>query len=167
MAAKDVILTGILVFIFAIGFFVVFFMSNVVTTRMMGIAAINQSQAAVEALQGSQAVAQKMDYVVFGLFIGLVLAMIITSWYVGANPIFMFIYFLVIVLGVTFSTMLSNVWETITQSSIFGTTINYFPISNNLLTNLPLYTAVIGFLGLVVMFAKPYFSGGGGGNQTY
>lgn len=166
MAAKDVILTGILVFIFAMGFFVVFFVSNQVTTKMMGIAAINESQAAVDALQGSQAVSQKMDYVVFGVFIGLILALIITSWYIGANPIFMFIYFLVIVLGVTFSTVLSNVWETVTQSSIFGTTVNYFPLSNNILTNLPLYTAVIGFLGLVVMFAKPYFTGGGGG-QTY
>lgn len=164
-SAKDVILIGILVFVFAIGFFVVFNITNTVTTTMMSIPAINESAAAVEALQGSQRVSEKMDYVVFGLFIGLVLALLITGWFIGGNPIFMAIYFMVVVMAVVFSTVLSNVWETTTQSSIFGTTISYFPISNNLMTNLPLYSAVIGFLGLVVMFAKPYFAGGGG--QTY
>lgn len=161
-SARDVLLIGILVFAFAIGFFVVFNITMTVTNTMMSIPAINQSSAAVEALEGSQRVAGRMDYVIFGLFIGLVLALLISGWFIGGNPIFMAIYFIVVVIAVVFSTVLSNVWETTSQASIFGTTINSFPITNNLLTNLPIYIAVIGFLGMVVMFAKPYFAGGAG-----
>jgi len=158
MAAKDVILIGVIVFMFAISFFIVYSISNTVITTMLGISAINESEAAVEALQGSQAVTGRMDYVVFGVFIGLVLALIISGWFIAGNPIFMVIYFLVVVMGVVLSTVMSNVWETVSQASIFGTTVTAFPITNNLMMNLPLYLAVIGFLGIIVMFAKPYFS---------
>ena len=164
MAARDVVLIGVLVFMFSIGFFILYFISNTVVTSMMGISVINESEAAVEALEGAQAVTNRLDYVIFGLFIGLVLALIISGWFIGGNPIFMAIYFMIVVLGVVFSTVLSNVWETTSQASIFGTTVTHFPITNNLMANLPLYMAVIGFLGLVVMFAKPYFAGQGGGD---
>lgn len=159
-SARDVIFISVILFMFSIGFFVVYNISYTVTDSMIGISAINQSAAAVQALRGSQAVADRMDYVVFGLFIGLVLALIISGWFIGGNPIFMVIYFLVVVMGVVFSTVLSNTWETTTQSSIFGTTITHFPLTNNLMSNLPVYIAVIGFLGIVVMFAKPYVTGG-------
>lgn len=162
MAAKDVLLVGVLVFVFAIGFFVVYNITHTVTDTMMGISAINESEAAVEALEGSQAVSDRMDYVIFGLFIGLVLALIITGWFIGGNPIFMVIYFLVIVMGVVLSTVMSNVWETTSTASIFGSTVSAFPITNNLMSNLPMYLAIVGFLGIIVMFAKPYF-----GQQVY
>ena len=166
-SVRDVLLIGILIFVFGIGFFIIFFMSNTVITAMLSMPAINSSAATVAALQGSQNVTHQMDYVIFGLFIGLILALLISGWFIGANPIFMVIYFLVIVMAVIFGSMMSNVWETTTQSSIFGTTINSFPITNNLLTNLPIYIAIIGFLGMIVMFAKPYLSGGysGGGGE--
>lgn len=160
-SARDVIMIAVLVFVFAIGFFVIYYATKEVTTAMLSIPAVNASQATIDALEGSRDVADQMDYVVFGLFIGLILALMITGWFIGGNPIFMGIYFIVIVLAVVFSTILSNVWETTTQASIFGTTINGFPITDNIMSNLPLYMAVIGFLGIVVMFAKPYFAGGG------
>lgn len=164
MASEDVILAGVIIFIFAIGFFVVYNVTNTVTTKMIGMSQINESAAAVTALQGSQKVTNMMDYVVFGVFIALVLGIIITGWFIGGNPIFMGIYFLVMVIGVVLASVMSNVWETTSQSSIFGTTITHFPITNNLMLNLPLYIGIIGFLGLVVMFAKPYLFGGGDQN---
>lgn len=160
MASEDVILAGVIVFIFAIGFFVVYNVANTVTTTMIGIPAINESASAVSALQGSQKVTNQMDYVVFGVFIALVLGIIITGWFIAGNPIFMGIYFLITVIAVVFSTVLANTWETVSQSSIFGTTVTHFPITNNLMLNLPLYIGIIGFVGLVVMFAKPYLFGG-------
>jgi hypothetical protein len=160
MASEDIILAGVIIFIFAIGFFVVYSVSGTVTTKMLGMTQINQSAAAVSALQGSQRVSNQMDYVVFGVFIALVLGVIITGWFVGGNPIFMGIYFLVSVIAVVLSTVLANTWETVSQASIFGSTITHFPITNNIMLNLPLYIGIIGFVGLVVMFAKPYIGGG-------
>jgi len=167
MASRDVLMVGVILFMLAIGFFVIYNISNTVTTKMMGIAAINESAAAVSALQGSQKVTAQMDYVIFGVFIGLVLAIIITGWFIGGNPIFMAIYFLISIIAVVISTLFANTWETVSQSSIFGTDVAAFPITNNLMLNLPIYIAVIAFLGLVVMFAKPYLFGGSSGGDGY
>lgn len=167
MASRDVIMVAVILFMLAIGFFVIYNISNTVTTKMIGMSAINSSASAVSALQGSQQVTARMDYVVFGVFIGLVLAIIITGWFIGGNPIFMAIYFIIAVIAVLVSTIFANTWETVSQSSIFGTSISAFPITNNLMLNLPLYIGVISFLGIVVMFAKPYLFGLGGGGDGY
>uniref|UniRef100_A0A6M3IE82 Uncharacterized protein n=1 Tax=viral metagenome TaxID=1070528 RepID=A0A6M3IE82_9ZZZZ len=164
MAANDVILIGVLIFMFAIGFFVLYNITATVTTRMIGISAINESKAAVEVLQATQSMTHRLDYVIFALFIGLVLALIITGWFIAGNPIFMVLYFFVVVMGIIFSAVLSNVWETMSSASIFGTTITAFAITNNLMSNLPIYLAIVGFIGIIVMFAKPYF---GQNNEVY
>lgn len=164
MAANDVILIGVLVFMFAIGFFVLFNVSGTVINTMIGIPAINESTHAVEVLQGTEQMTLRLDYVIFALFIGLTLALIITSWFVAGNPIFMVLYFFVVVMGVIFSAVFSNIWETTSGASVFGTTVASFPITNNLMVNLPTYLAIVGFVGIIVMFAKPYF---GQNNEVY
>lgn len=155
-SARDVVLIGVLVFSLALGLFILFFMSSKVVDTMVGMSAINQSSSAVSALQGIDKVNARFDYSVFAVFIGLVLALIITGWFIGGMPIFMFIYFIVIIIGVVLSTVLSNVWESATGASIFGDTTTHFVITNNIMANLPYYMAVVGFIGIVVMFAKPY-----------
>lgn len=161
-SVRDVILAGILISMFAIGLFVFYFAVQQTSTRMLGIAEINQSQAAVDSINGGLRAANRLDYVVFGLFIGLVLAILITGWFVGGNPLFMFIYILVSVMAVILGAVLSNVWETTTSMVIFGATIAAFPLTNNLMTYLPLILAIIGILGTIVMFGKPATDGGGG-----
>lgn len=60
--------------------------------------------------------------------------------------------------------VLSNVWETISQASTFSilgvASINAFPITNYLITNLPVVMAVVGFLGMAAMFIKFGTTGG-------
>ena len=155
-SARDVVLVGVLTFALGMGLFILFYISSSMVDQMVGMTEINQSESAVAALEGIDNVTSRFDYVVFGVFIGLILALIITGWFIGGIPIFMFIYFIVIVIGVVLSTMLANTWSDITGASIFGSTVTNFPITNNILSNLPYYMAVIGFIGIVVMFAKPY-----------
>lgn len=156
MAARDILAIGITLFVIAIGFFVIKFTADTIIDRMVAIPLINQSTATVTALEGANSkISNGYDYLVLGLFIGLALALIITGWYIGGEPIFAFIYILIVILGVVFSTVLSYVWNEITTLAAFGSTITGMPISNHILQNLPLYLAVIGFIGLVVMFAKP------------
>lgn len=159
MAAQDVILVGALVFVFALGFFAINFMVGTVTDSMIDIPEINQSEGAVSMFSALDDTMDRLDWVVFGVFIGLSFALIITGWFVGGYPVFMFLYFIVNVVSVVLSAVLSNVWETFTQSVSFGSTIVNFPLSNNLLLNLPIYVSAVAFLGIVVMFAKPYFGG--------
>ncbi len=160
MAVRDVLLISVILFVLGIGFFVIKFTADTVVAKMVSIPLVNQSTDTVASLQGMTTVTNKLDMVIFGVFIGLVLALIITGWFVGGIPIFAFIYAIVVILGVVFSTVMANVWQTVTTKVIFGTTVSAFPITNHLMNYLPLYIAVVGFIGLVVMFAKPAFSPG-------
>ena len=166
-AVRDVILFGVIIFALGIAFFSTKFIIGDVVDKLRDIPAFNESQPALDALQGSIDVTERMDYVVFGVFIGLVLGILVTGWFIAGNAIFSFIYFLVSVIGVALSAVLANSWETATQMAIFGNTLASFPITNNIMLNLPIYTAVIAFLGMVVIFAKPAITGGGAGGEFF
>lgn len=155
-SARDVLMFGILIFAIAIGLFVINFIMTSAIDAMTSTSEINASNETVTVLEATKtSTLNRLDLFVLALFIGLVLAIIISGWLVGGHPIFMFLYFIVVIIGVIVSAFLSNVWETFTQSATFGTTIANFAISNNILLNLPIYTTVIGFIGIIVMFAKP------------
>lgn len=160
MAVRDVVLIMVLLFLFGMGFFVLHFVVSTAVDELVSVSTINQSQDAVDAFESGRTVVNRLDYLIFMIFIGLILGMLITGWFIGGNPIFMFIYFIVVVLVVVISAVLSNTWESVTQASVFGTTIASFPIANHILLFFPYYMSVIGIIGLIVMFAKPYFAEG-------
>jgi len=157
MAARDIVLAVSLIFIFSLGFFIVNFVGDTMVTNMVAHPEINSSNETVAAFESIETSTARLDYLILALFVGLTLGIIITGWFIAGVPLFMFIYFCVVVVGVILSTILSNVWEAATGMTIFGSTISAFPIANNLMMNLPIYASVIGFIGLTVMFAKPYF----------
>lgn len=157
MAGRDILFIGVMIFAVAIAFFVIHFSMTTVVDEMLSNEATNSSASAVTSFNAVKDVTNKLDYVIFSLFIGLTLALIITGWFISGIPIFMGVYFIVVLIGVVLSTIMANVWEDTTQMTIFGSTITHFPITNNLLLNLPIYLSIIGVIGLVVMFAKPYF----------
>lgn len=154
MAAKDVIFIAVAVFVAVVGFFIFHSVSTTITNEMQNITAINESPEAVQALQDTAVATSRMDMVAFAFFIGLLFALIITGWFVGGHPIFMFIYILAIVVGVIVAAILSNVWEEVTVMPVFGGTILDFPIMNHLINNFPYYIAVVGIIGLLAMFGK-------------
>lgn len=158
--ARDIIFFAIILFAIGTGLFIINYATRTVVSSMMGITAINSSEATVTALEGINETTSRFDYIVGGLFVGLILAMIIASWFVAGNPVFQFIYFIVVVIGVVLTTVLSNVWEDISGASVFGSTVTLHPMTNYILLYLPVELAVVGFIGLVVMFAKPNTSGG-------
>lgn len=158
MSARDIVVIAIMLFTFSIAFFVVHFVFSTITDDMINIPTINETSEVVIAFEGVQETVGRLDYLIFGLFIAFTLALIISGWFIGGIPIFMFIYFIVVVISVVLSTVLANTWETISQASVFGTTITAFPITNNLMLNLPIYISIIGFIGIIVMFAKPMVS---------
>jgi hypothetical protein len=159
MSARDVIVISALTFVTAIIIYIIAFSGNAVIQRMILTPGVNESAGAVRALEGTQRTILRFDYVVFGVFIGLTLSLIITGWFVAGNPIFSFIYFLVIVFAVAISAILSNVWQEMTSQVTLNTLLYSFQISNQLMVHLPLYTTIIGFIGLIVMFAKPNLVG--------
>ena len=164
--AQDVLFIAVIVFALAIGFFTLYFMANQAYDKMINNSVINSSQPTIDVLNAGKAMTNKLDYVFFAIFIGFILSLMVSSYFIGGNPLFMFIYFIIVVIGVILSIVLSYVWDLVSGSSIFGSSVLSFPLTNNIMQYLPYYIAVIGIVGMILMFAKPYFSqenqGGGG-----
>jgi len=158
-SARDILLISVLLFGFGLAILIVHYTFNTVTDIMLNVTTINESSATRTALGTVRTLSNRLDYVFFGLFIALTLSMILTGYFVGGLPIFMFIYFLVVVIGVAISALFANVWEDVNTLSVLGASLASFPIANHIIGNLPYYVTIIGMIGILVMFAKPYFQG--------
>lgn len=150
------------ILIFALG--VLFISFSAGWTQVVDIArnttGINQSVDAMNVLQKSKDLQSRLDYVVFGTFIGFFLAIIITSWFVAGSAIFAFIYFLALLVFIVVALVFSYVWNTnIITVPALASALTYLPITDFLLQNLGLITTVVGFIGLIVLFSKPYITG--------
>mgnify|MGYP003145620266 FL=1 len=157
MSARDVIFIGITIFGLAIVMFIFHFAFGTITDSMVNVPAINETTQTVEVFQGINNFLNRLDYVVSAIFLGLILGLIVTGWVIGGNPIFMFFYFIFVVISVLISPIISNFWESFTNNATISASLSAFPIANNILLNLPIYMSVIGIIGLIVMFGKPYF----------
>lgn len=155
MAFRDVALIGVLVFALGVGFLSLHYVFNTSVDVMLGVGEVNESGDTVAALEAAQALTGRLDWVLFAIFIGLVLAMLISAWFIPGHPIFMFVYFLAVLILVVVAAVLSNAWDTFSDTAPISASTSSFGITNHLLNNLPLYLGVAGFLGMVILFGKP------------
>lgn len=153
--ASDVVFAVIFIFSAALGMFILNFVFDTMTNDMVNNTAINSSDAAVGVFEGIDTTLNRTDWIVFGVFLGSMLAILVTSWYIAGIPLFMAMYFIIISIGVLASIILSNVWGDFSGSSVFSNTVNNLPITNHIVNYLPFYIVVVGVAGFVIMFAKP------------
>ena len=154
-SARDILLICILIFTLTVVFFILHFTGNSMMDNLIANTEIASNSDAVEVFNATKAMTGRLDYMAFAFFIGLVLALIVTGYFVGGHPIFMFLYFIIVCIVVALSAILSNVWEALSENANLISSLSSFPIMNHILTNFPIYMSAIGILGLIVMFAKP------------
>lgn len=159
MTARDVIFVSVILLVTALFLFIGNFITNTIMDKVLVHPVMNSSQGAVDTYNTVKTNANKLDYVYFAYFIGLTLGIIITGWLVGGNPIFTFFYVILLIFGVLISPILSNTYESVINTPAITATSAHFPITNFIMQNLPMFVTIIGMLGLLVMFAKPYFVG--------
>lgn len=160
-SAQDVLLIGVLLFAFGIGFLILHMVGTQIYDGLLANSQIQTSTATIEVLNAAKAQLAKLDLFFLAVFIGLVLALIITSWFISTNPLFMSLYVVIIIIAVVVSMGLSNAWEAASQRPAFVTSLAAVPITNHVLSYLPYYIAVVGMIGCIVLFAKPSFQARG------
>jgi len=138
-------------------FFSVKFSATTIVTQLISIPQINQSAVVKETFEDIEVSTNRFDYLFLGVFVAFFLSLIITSWLLGGEPIFMIFYFLVATIAVIASMIGANVWNNITGLTMFGATLNSLPITNHIMTYLPIYTAIMAITGTIVMFARVSF----------
>ena len=155
--ARDIIFVGVVLALTTFVFFGTHYVMNTAVDEVITNPSINTSTYAVDAFNSVKSMSNRMDYIIFAIFVGMTLAVLVAGWLVAGNPLFMFLYILVLGIGIVISSVLTYVWDQLIASGKFPGTIAYFPIGNHLLSNLPIYIAVLGFLGIMVMFGKMYY----------
>lgn len=159
MAAEDIVVIAVVLMLAGVGVFIVGYVGSTAATSIAAQPVVNESSYAVTAFNALDSATQRFDILFLAVFIGLTLGLIILSWFVPTHPIFYIAYFLVIIVAVIVSAIMANVWELVANHSALVAMLLQFPITNHVLTNLPIYIAVIGFTGITTMFAKPYIMG--------
>lgn len=162
MSARDIVFIGVAITVIALSFFIVHYSYGVVSSKLINASPFNETNRTVDVLEKGNEIANRFDYIIFVVFMALSFSIVITGWFIGGNAIFAFLYFLVIVVAVVVSAILNNVWARFAETSAFvsANTVANFPITDALMSNLPLYVGIVGFIGLIVMFAKPALGGG-------
>lgn len=154
-AIEDLYLFIIFLFVLAVGGVIATYIINQWVDNVQNVPTLNQSAAAMEAFEDTQALQAKWDYVILAIMLGFAVAVVILGYFVDVHSIFLPLYIIALIVGVVVSYILQYVWEHISTISQFTTiTSTTFPITNHILTNFPLYFIIIGVLGMVATYAK-------------
>ena len=159
MAARDVIFAAVVLLAVGITGLVGHYALNSAVDEMMTNTVVASSQPTLDTLGMARGISDRADYLFLALFIGLTLGIMVTAWLVGGHPIWMIAFLVVIFVAVVLSAMLSNVWAEVATHVTLAPSVSSFSNTAHILGNLPWYIAGMGFMGLVVMFGKPFIMG--------
>lgn len=156
MSARDIFVIMITLFIMAIGLFLANYITHTIADKMMANPTLSKVPQFNETVNGGAIASNRFDYVFFALFIGFFLFILVSGWLVSGHPIFAPFYIILSIIAVIISPILSNFWEYLSTKPIFTATLNYFPITNHIMLNLPVYLAIFAICGMIVLYGKPY-----------
>lgn len=90
-------------------------------------------------------------YAVF--FFGFYIALLVSIFYIDSHPGFMVFGLLLFIIIIFVGMIMSDVWATIANSEqLSDEQINY-PITYHLMTNLPVYLIIMGFIFFILLYA--------------
>lgn len=161
---QDIVIGGVILFLFATSLFFAGFLTKKIDNALLQNSDIANVQNINASMQKVENVINSYDYVFMAVFLLFCISLIVTSFFIGGNPLFIVVYTIFILFAVIFSPILSNTWEDFTTKPVFMingvTEISHYPISNYILTHLPTFLGILGAVGMISLFAKPYVEGG-------
>ena len=88
------------------------------------------------------------------LIVGMIISIFIGSYLVTTKPIFFVPYFFITIIAVIVAVGISNAYETIMEHETLQSTFAEFVGSNFIMLNLPMWVAIIGVVGAIIMFVR-------------
>lgn len=151
---RDIAVIGIMTFILAIFLVVLSIAFTPVLNNLQNATDNSLANASFQA--GKDDIINRFDYIVLVFFMCFVIFSLVISYFIAAYPIAIFFYYLALIIISIVTATLSYVWHNMSQFSSLLTTIQtQFPITNHILNNFVLYMAIVGFLSVIAMYAKP------------
>lgn len=88
------------------------------------------------------------------LMVGMVISIFIGSYLVTTKPVFFIPYLFVVIIAIIVSVGLSNAYQEVIETPLLASTFNNFVGANFILSKLPIWITIIGFVGGIIMFVR-------------
>ena len=88
------------------------------------------------------------------LIVGMIISIFIGSYLVTTKPIFFIPYAFITIIAIIISVGLSNAYMQVIQDPMLASTFAGFVGSNFIMSKLPIWVAVIGIVGGIIMFVR-------------
>jgi hypothetical protein len=154
MNIQDMVMIGAILLACGLVLWLSAFMGGQVLEKLKTVPVVANNTQAMQVITSSEGPFTKFDLIFMGFFIGFTLFLWISAYFIGGNPVFTWIYIILIALVLLITPALANVWMQWTQNPATISEITVFPLTNTILSSLPLYTFIIEIVGLVILFAK-------------
>jgi hypothetical protein len=136
------------------------FAHSILETTMLGIGTIgetgtspgiNVTDATLKTISQVDTGLQMLHLISFVLFFGLVVVIFLEAIFIRRHPVLFFYHIGITILAIVFSTYVSNEYEKLFLSGVLSATLKGFQGMTHILLNLPIYIAVIGIVGAVML----------------
>jgi len=94
------------------------------------------------------------DWAFMTLFILLILSLIISSFMIYTHPVFVVVFIIMLTVFITASVYVANVYYEFSRIPEFATALENMPMTDYILTNLPLITLILGVLSIIIIYSK-------------
>lgn len=107
-----------------------------------------------------------LRWISFIIIATLAFSILLENFYIREHPVLFIIHIFMVILGVVAAIYVSNSYESLLKQGVLASTLTGFSASNFIVLNLPIWVAVIGIFGLVLLMINanrdPYIKVGGG-----
>lgn len=126
-----------------------------VADKLYETEAISSNTRANSTIAHLEDVSQSYDWITLAALFGFFIVIIVLAITIPANPAFMLLFIGLAILLVLFSVAVSNSYEEFAASSeISGTVTSYYPMTDLIMSNLPIIFTILAVLLMIITYAK-------------
>jgi hypothetical protein len=144
----------IVVFILAIGFFIIAFIIPSITNGLSSAGLNNTSEGANAISKLNDFGTQGIQRGFFFVFIGMCIGVLISAYFIDTHPIFLFLYIILLAIAVILAVYLANAYETFSQIDAFSAFYATQGLFTLVVSHIVLITIIVGVLSFIIIFAK-------------
>ena len=148
-----VAILGVAIFILIVGY-----VFPQITSKIKG-SDIGTNANSVVALDTSDNVVGRFDAIFLTIFVGIVISVLITSFFIDSSPILIPIYIIAMAILVIFAVAAEHIYEAFAGADTFSAVAATHPITGYIMAHLVMVAIGVGVLSMILIFAK---RGGGG-----
>jgi len=144
-------------------FVVIFFLAaylyahNLMTEKLLEAGAlidsnvVNLTDATQKVVVPINSAMSALTWISFVMLVTLAFSTLVENYYIREHPVLIFFHIIVVVIGIIAAIYISNAYENFLTGGILSTTLMQFTASSYIALYLPLWVAVIGIFGLILL----------------